>query len=116
MPTDCEQLTRPFFCPVSLSNPEKTQAAKGRTFTTVASGGWGLRPPDPPYGMCLSCNQVLARPGLHISSGTLAGGWARALISETNRGGTHSVRKRIAGFLLFCLCNLLVTCTLGRGV
>eukprot|EP01061_Rhynchopus_euleeides_P021997 TRINITY_DN35884_c0_g1_i1.p3 TRINITY_DN35884_c0_g1~~TRINITY_DN35884_c0_g1_i1.p3 ORF type:complete len:100 (-),score=0.17 TRINITY_DN35884_c0_g1_i1:12-311(-) len=25
-------------------------------------------------------------------------------------------QKRIAGFLLFCLCNLLVTCTLGRGV
>ena len=42
-------------------------ARKSQMFTTVASGGWGLRPPDPPYGMCLSCNQVLARPGLHIS-------------------------------------------------
>ena len=85
--------------PPSVSSGGRSQltqnpyARKSQMFTTVASGGWGLRPPDPPYGMCLSCNQVLARPGLHLSSGTLAGGWARALISETNRGGTHSVRK-----------------------
>ena len=61
---------------ISVSSGGRSQltqnpyARKSQMFTTVASGGWELRLPDPPYGMCLSCNQVLARPGLHIGSGT----------------------------------------------